>query len=67
MKSMALINIPVSNHQVGFWTAFRKLFQVQEAVRDTAIPLNFAHSDQEEFVFFNHEYEMEDYIRSFRE
>lgn len=67
MKSIALNHVTFSKHQVGIWSTLRKFFQPESVGRGSALPTNFREPPQEEFAFFNHEYELEDYIRSFRE
>lgn len=67
MKSIALNHVTFSKHQVGLWTTLRKFFQAETGSRSSALQANLQHAPQEEFAFFNHEYELEDYIRSFRE
>lgn len=67
MKSIALNHVTFSKHQVGLWSTLRKFFQAETVSRSSTLQANLQHASQEEFAFFNHEYELEDYIRSFRE
>lgn len=67
MKTIALNEVTFSRHQIGFWTTLRKFFQAETVSRHSALQTSLQNAPQEEFAFFNHEYELEDYIRSFRE
>ncbi|KAB2840752.1 hypothetical protein F9K50_05235 [bacterium] len=67
MKSIALNDVTFHKHHIGFWTNLKKFFQAETVSRNSALQANLQNAPQEEFAFFHHEYELEDYIRSFRE
>jgi len=69
MKSIAL-QVSSSSHYAGFWTLLRGFFQFQPyhgITRDAAHPKSEPKLRKDEFVFFEEEEELENYIRSFRD